>query len=163
MRRNAALVVTLLVAAAALSSCSQVEEPKMTIHEVAFVGISTDGLEFELLVEVSNPNSFGAEIDYVEYLVEVDRREVARGRQVENVSVPANSSVDVEVPFSVRWDGFKETLRGVFDGGEHHWGLEGQVRLRKGALTRTFSFREGGVFESPRVEPSIIEINTGSL
>jgi LEA14-like dessication related protein len=167
MRRRAPLrasaVLLLLVAALALPSCSSVEEPKMTIRGVDFEGISTDGLEFVLSVEVSNPNAFGAVIDYVEYGVEVDRREVATGRQIDDVSVPAGATVDVDVPFAVRWDGFRDALRDVFDGGTHDWCFEGTVRLKKGPLTRTFSFRERGTFESPDVVDVSFEIDTGSL
>jgi LEA14-like dessication related protein len=135
----------------------------MTIRGVDFHGLSSDGLEFMLLVEVANPNSFGAVIDYVEYSVELDRREVARGRRIEDVSVGAGETVEVEVPFAVRWDGFKDALGDMFDGTEHDWGFMGEVRLRKGGLSRTFSFREGGRFESPDVGDIRIEIDTGSL
>ncbi|MBD3367394.1 MAG: hypothetical protein GF405_04340 [Candidatus Eisenbacteria bacterium] len=158
------LTGTLLVASMlALSSCSSVEEPKMTIRDIDFEGISSDGLEFVLLVEVSNPNSFGAEIDYVEYTVDVDRREVARGRRMEDVAVGAGATVDVEVPFAVRWESFGDALEGLFDGREHQWDFEGEVRIRKGALRRTFSFREGGTFESPDIGDVRIEIDTGAL
>lgn len=157
------VALALALCAFAVSSCSQVEEPKMTIEDVHFKGISTEGLEFMLTVEVANPNTFGAVIDYVEYSVDVDHREVARGRQIKDVKVPAGATVDVEVPFAVRWDGFKDALSNMFDGEEHDWGFEGQVRLKKGGLTRTFSFEERGSFEAPDIGDIQIDIDTGSL
>lgn len=155
--RTTALCVA-LVMALALASCSQIEEPVVTMTGVDFNGISTEGLSFELLVDVENPNAFGADISGLEYEVRIDGTEVAAGKQAEAVSVPAGATVEVGVPFTLVWSGMDEGLKRLLDGERHEWKLSGSVRLSKGALSRAFPFSEKGEFDAPDAKDVEIDI-----
>jgi LEA14-like dessication related protein len=148
-----------LLAALALTSCSQIEEPVVTMTGVDFNGISTEGLSFDLLVDVQNPNGFGADISGLEYEVRIDGIEVAAGKQLEAVTVPAGATVEVGVPFTIVWSGMDKGLKKLLDGKRHEWNLNGSVRLNKGALSRTFPFSEKGEFDAPNADDIEIDIN----
>jgi LEA14-like dessication related protein len=150
----AALLLLLQV----LTSCSGIEEPEVTITGVDVHGISTNGLALQLLVDVENPNSFGADISRLEYRVFLDDIRVAEGLQEESVPVPAESTVEVKIPFDILWDGMEKGLKKLLDGEEHDWRLEGNVRLRKGAMSRAFSFSEKGSYKAPRAHDIEIEL-----
>ena len=105
----------------------------MTMTGVDFRGISTEGLAFNLLVDVENTNGFGADISELEYRILLDNTEVATGLQKDSVAVPAESTVDVGIPFTIVWGGMDKGLKKLLDGEEHEWRLKGRVRLSTGA------------------------------
>ena len=147
----------LLMCLLAVTSCSQIEEPAVTMTGVDFRGISTEGLAFNLLVDVENPNAFGADISDLEYRILLDNAEVATGLQKDTIVVPAESVVEVGIPFIIVWSGIDEGLKKLLDGEEHEWRLKGSVRLSKGAMSRVFRFSENGTFDAP--EANDIEID----
>ena len=152
---GAATLLAMLVLA--VTSCSQVEEPVVTMTGVDLHGLSTKGLALSLIVDVENPNGFGADIGELEYRVLLDNTEVATGLQENTVAVPAESTVEMKIPFTIVWSGMDTGLSKLLDGEEHEWRLKGSVRLSKGALSRTFKFSEGGRFDAPKA--SDIEID----
>lgn len=129
----------------------------MTMTGVDFRGISIEGLAFNLLVDVENPNAFGADISDLEYRILLDNAEVATGLQKDTIVVPAESVVEVGIPFIIVWSGIDEGLKKLLDGEEHEWRLKGSVRLSKGAMSRVFRFSENGTFDAP--EANDIEID----
>jgi LEA14-like dessication related protein len=156
-QRVAQAPAVLLMCVLALTSCSNIEEPEVTMTGVNLRGISTDGLELYLLVDVENPNGFGADISQLEYRVFLDNIKVAEGLQEDAVAVPAESTVEVEIPFTIVWSGMDKGLRKLLDGEEHDWRIGGSVRLNKGAISRVFKFSESGTYDAP--EANDIEID----
>ena len=151
--------VLLLMCFLAVTSCSRIEEPVVTMTGVNFRGISTEGLSFRLLVDVENPNGFGADIGELEYRILLDNVEVATGLQKDTVAVPAESTVEVAMPFTIVWGGINKGLKKLLDGEEHEWRLKGSVRLSKGAMSRVFRFSENGTFDAPRANDIKIDLD----
>jgi LEA14-like dessication related protein len=147
--------VTLLT----LASCSSIEEPAVTITGVDVHGISNEGLAMYLLVDVENPNGFGADISELEYRVFLDNTRVAEGLQEDSVSVPAESTVEVKIPFTIVWSGMDRGIKKLLDGEEHDWRLQGSVRLNKGAIQHTFSFSESGSYEAPKANDVDLDLD----
>ncbi|MBD3348092.1 MAG: hypothetical protein GF400_02715 [Candidatus Eisenbacteria bacterium] len=144
-----ALVAVTLSLALAATSCSDIQEPEVVLSGVELRGLSDKGIEFILLAEVTNPNTFGASIGRLEYSVEVDGTRVAEGLRAGSVPVGAGETVEVDIPFALTWKGLEKGLSEYFDGGEHRWRLRGSARLTKGGLSRVFSFSESGAFRGP--------------
>ena len=151
--------VLLLMCLLAVTSCSQIEEPAVTMTGVDFRGISTEGLTFNLLLDVENPNGFGADISDLEYRVLLDNAEVATGLQTDTIVVPAESVVEVGIPFIIVWGGMDKNLKKLLDGEEHEWRLKGSVRLSKGAMSRVFRFSENGTFNAPKANDIEIDLD----
>jgi LEA14-like dessication related protein len=143
----------------AVSSCSQIREPAVTMTGVDFRGISTEGLAFNLLLDVENPNAFGADISELEYRVLLDNAEVATGLQADTIAVPAESVVEVGIPFTIVWGGIDKGLKKLLDGEEHEWRLKGSVRLSNGAMSRVFRFSENGTFDAPKANDIEIDLD----
>ena len=150
MLRVAGALVPLLICLLAVTSCSEIEQPVVTMTGVDVHGLSTEGVALNLIVDVENPNSFGADIGELKYRVLLDNTEVATGLQENKVAVPADSTVEVKIPFTIVWSGMDRGLSKLLDGEEHEWRLKGSVKLSKGALSRTFNFSEGGRFDAPK-------------
>jgi LEA14-like dessication related protein len=148
--RASLAATTLLLCLFAVTSCSEIEEPVVTMTGVNFGGISTEGIALDLLLDVSNPNGFGANIGELEYTVLLDNTKVATGTQRGPVAVPADGTVEVAIPFTIVWGGVDKGLRKLLDGEEHEWRLKGSVRLSKGAMSRFFRFSEKGTFDAPK-------------
>jgi LEA14-like dessication related protein len=157
--RPTALLSVLLSCALLTTSCSTIEEPVVTLTGVDYVGISNEGLAFELLVDVANPNGFGADVSNLEYVVFVDDIQVAGGKQMTTVDVPAEEAIEVGIPFTVTWKGAKKGLKRLIDGKGHEWRLAGSVRVHRGAISRRFEFVESGEFDAPEVSDIEIDLD----
>lgn len=157
--RGRVVVVALIAVAVTLASCSDVQEPVVTMTGLDFNGISTEGLSFDLLLDVQNPNTFGASISRLEYEIQLDGVEVATGKQVDAIEVEAGQTVEVGIPFIVVWGGVDKGLKKLLDGQEHEWRLRGSVRLNKGPVSRLFSFSESGDFDAPDADDIEIDFD----
>ncbi|MFH1501763.1 MAG: LEA type 2 family protein [Candidatus Eisenbacteria bacterium] len=147
--RSGMLVSALLVLVVLTTSCATVAPPKVVLNSVDIDGISTDGIELRLFVDVTNPNGFGADIGRLAYRVEVDDTEIANGVRTSEIHIPSGETVEVEVPFTVTWMGLGKGIEEYLDGREHLWKLSGSVQVSKGALSKTFDFSESGEFQGP--------------
>ena len=161
MTRTLRLAAALALAAVPLlmASCSEISEPDVTMTGVNLRGISADGIELDLLVEVDNPNAFGADIGGLEYTIYLDGLTVASGLQDETVAVPGNGSVEVGVPFTIEWEGMDRGLKKLLDGKEHDWRIKGRVEVGKGPIARPFSFSESGEFTAPSANDIQIDLD----
>ena len=142
-------VAALAALAICLTSCSSIRGPIIRLEGVDLVGVSTDGLELVLLASLENPNEFGADIDEFEYVILGDGEELARGSREMEIRVGAGETIDVGVPFDLKWSSGKTILESILDGEEHDWKLEGSVGVRKGPIRKTFAFSESGSINSP--------------
>ncbi len=149
----------LLMCLLAVTSCSQIVEPVVTMTGVDFRGISIEGLSFNLMMDVENPNGFGADISDLEYRILLDNAEVANGLQEDTIVVPAKSVVEVGIPFVIVWSGMDKSLKKLLDGEKHEWRLKGSVKLSKGAMSRVFRFSENGTFDAPRASDIEIDLD----
>jgi LEA14-like dessication related protein len=147
--RKIALWAAIAASAALVASCTRIEPPKVVLTGVEFDGISTDGMEFTLVTNVTNVNDFGATIGRLEYSVEVDGSEVASGVRTEAAPVAAGETVEMGIPFTLSWDAAKKGLRRLLDGEEHEWRLRGKAAIAKGGISRIFPFSESGRFRGP--------------
>lgn len=143
------LAVILVAVAIAGTSCSRIEEPKVVLREISGGRLSSEGMELDLIVDVENPNGFGAQIGRMEYTIIADGKEIVEGRRSEKVSVPANGSAEVSIPFIIKWSGAGRLLEAILDGEEHSWKVEGEVVLHKGPVSRTFRFSESERLRAP--------------
>lgn len=148
--RVALPATALLVCLFALTSCSEIKEPVVTMTGVNVRGASLDGIALELLLDVENPNGFGADIEELEYSVLLDNIKVGEGEQRDPIAVPAEGTTEVAIPFTIVWSGVDKGLKKLLDGEEHEWRLKGSVRLSKGAMSRLFRFSEAGTFDAPK-------------
>lgn len=144
--RRAFLVVSLMCMFALITSCASMESPKVMLTGVEQAGMTSEGLEFILIVDVRNPNDFGAQLGDLEYEVHVDGYEMARGFRSDVVTVPPNGSVEVDVPFTLEWKGARRILANFFDGEDHEWKIDGSLEVRKGVMKKTFTFTDKGSF-----------------
>lgn len=148
--RTATTAMALMLCLLLATSCSDIMEPVVTMTGVDVKGISMEGIAMNLLLDVENPNAFGANIGDLDYTVMLDNTEVASGMRSNLVAVPAAGTVEVAVPFSIRWSGVDQGIKKLLDGKEHEWHLKGSVKLSKGALSKSFRFSEKGTFDAPR-------------
>jgi LEA14-like dessication related protein len=139
-------------------SCSSIEPPKVMLTGVEVEGLSVEGLELTLLADVRNPNDFGATIGKLDYWVFVDGTRLAEGVLSDDVELDAGEAAEVAIPFTLTWQGVGEAVEKALDGREHDWRLKGSATLRKGVLSKTFRFDEGGSFRSPEKDDVDIDL-----
>jgi LEA14-like dessication related protein len=132
-----------------LTSCARIQEPKVVLLGLEYVGVGNAGVNFTLNADVTNPNSFDAVLSRFSYEVIVDGSKLAEGFRLEDVTIPRNATVRVGIPFTITWEGLTGGVKRLLDGKEHDWKLAGSAVLKKGGLYHTFKFVETGRFGGP--------------
>ena len=135
--------------AACLTSCARIEEPKVVLLGLEYVGVGNAGVNFTLNADVTNPNSFDTVLSRFRYEVVVDGSKLAEGFRLEDVTIPRNATERVGIPFTITWEGVKGGVSRLLDGKEHDWKLTGSGVFKKGGLYHNFKFVETGRFGGP--------------
>ena len=129
MNRKPFLLLSMLGLALA-TGCSTIrdlagiENPEYSIREVrpnlslAFP-LSASSIDFDILMEVQNPNSVGLTLDRIDFDLFVDRQRVVRGYANDGIRIPASGRGDVRLRARVGynevrslWNELVEVARG---------------------------------------------------
>ncbi len=139
-------LVLVLAACAALWRCahapSEVEPLRVTLAGVALEDFNFFEQRYRITLRLQNPNGFGIAITGVEYNVELNEREFARGVSATRVNVPAFGTALMEVhAVSTLADWLRQAQAGA--GGEEAslgYRVRGKLSLRDPAVTVPFEY-----------------------
>ncbi|MGH8230064.1 MAG: LEA type 2 family protein [Steroidobacteraceae bacterium] len=135
----------------AVSGCSllvlKLEPPRLAIESVA---VERAGLFTQLLdvrMRVANPNDRELPIRSLEYTLDVEGAEAARGRSTAAFTVPAHGQTDFDMQVTANLAGaiLRLLARGGSRGAPIAYHIRGKVRLSHGLL-RSIPFDERGTF-----------------
>jgi LEA14-like dessication related protein len=141
-RRN----VTILFSALLITGCAGLffEEPTITLKEIHVRQISLTDASLVFVAEIHNPNSYELRLKSLDYTLHLSGSEAGGGSLQKQFSVPASSSVPVEIPISAHFSGLSGFARMYLSGQELPYRLEGQALVKAGLFDRTFPFSRTG-------------------
>lgn len=119
MRTRIAVVLMTLLSATGcqtLGSLAGIENPEYSIRSIrpqVALGfpLSSSAIDFDILLEVQNPNSIGLTLDRIDFDLLVDDRRIVQGFANEGIRIPAEGIGDVRLEARV---GYNE-LRGLWE------------------------------------------------
>lgn len=101
------LTILSIVALVSLSGCQTIRD--LTIQNPEYVirsirpdiqiglPLSASAIDFDILLEVRNPNSVGLRLDRIDFDLFVDRQRIVQGSALEGVRIPASGTGDVRL------------------------------------------------------------------
>lgn len=147
------LMVATLVTSAALSGCATAAKAIFTQPDVTFRGVGVrslglDGADFEVLLNIYNPNAYSLGASQLRYRLMVDSVEIGAGALDSGFSVAKRDSMIVRLPVRVGFRAVQSVGPRLLRGGEIPYRLMGDVTLKSFVGTFAREFNEAGRFDA---------------
>lgn len=126
------------------------EEPTITLREIHVQQISLTDASLNFVAEIQNPNLYELRLKSLNYTVYLNDRETGSGSLQKEISVPASSTVQVEIPVSARFGSLGIIAKRYLTGQELPYRIEGQALVKAGLFDRTFPFSRTGTLTSKK-------------
>ena len=138
--------VSALFAAALLTACSGVpgvvEQPKVSIQNIALQDISLAQGTAVVTLNIANPNAFPIPLQGIQYGLSLNGHQVASGDQNQGVSIGAGQEVPVNIPVKLDFMQLMQLAPEAMRARSLQYNLNGAVKLP--FISVPFS-RQGGV------------------
>ena len=138
--------VSALFAAALLTACSGVlgvvEQPKVSIQNIALQDISLTQGTAVVTLNIANPNAFPIPLQGIQYGLSLNGHQVASGDQNQGVSIGAGQEVPVNIPVKLDFMQLMQLAPEAMRARSLQYNLNGAVKLP--FISVPFS-RQGGV------------------
>jgi LEA14-like dessication related protein len=150
--RRVVLLGTLLLSSA-LAGCATAANAIFTQPDVSFrgVGVRTlglDGADFEVLLNIYNPNAYALGASQLRYRLLVDSVEIGAGALDSGFSVAKRDSMVVRLPVRIGFRAVQAVGPRLLRGGEIPYRLMGDVTLKSFVGTFAREFNEAGRFDA---------------
>ncbi|MBC7842646.1 MAG: LEA type 2 family protein [Gemmatimonadaceae bacterium] len=151
MRRG--LVMATMLGSAALTGCATAAKAIFTQPDVTFRGVGVrslgiDGADFEVLLNIYNPNSYSLGASALRYRLLVDSVEIGSGALDSAFSVARRDSMVVHLPVRIGFRAVQAVGPRLLRGGEIPYRLIGDVTLQSFVGTFNRQFNEGASFDA---------------
>ena len=146
------MLATLLLSAG-LVGCATAAKAIFTQPDVTFRGVGVrslrlDGADFEVLLNIYNPNAYSLGASTLRYRLLVDSVEIGAGALDSGFSVRERDSMIVRLPVRVGFRAVQTVGPQLLRGGEIPYRLIGDVTLKSFVGTFNRQFNEGGRFDA---------------
>ena len=146
-------LVLLVVGGAAITGCATAAKAIFTQPDVTFRGVGVrslglDGADFEVLLNIYNPNAYSLGASALRYRLLVDSVEIGAGALDSAFSVAKRDSTVVRLPIRVGFRAVQSVGPRLLRGGELPYRLIGDVTLQSFVGTFNRQFNEGGRFDA---------------
>jgi LEA14-like dessication related protein len=151
MRRTIAMAA--LVLGAALTGCATAakavfKQPDVTFRGVGVRGVGLDGAEFDVMLNIYNPNSYSLGASALRYHLLVDSVEIGAGQIDSAFTVGSSDSAVLHLPVRVGFRAVQAVGPRLLRSGEIPYRLRGDVTLKSFVGTFQRPFNEGGTFDA---------------
>ena len=149
-----------------LSGCSLfLSEPRVAVKDVAVTRIGADGVDIELLLGVTNNNSFALTLTGYSYDLQVLALPLTTGGDRRRIDSPGPATTDVRLPFRVPFRSVMEILKRHPDPAAIPYRLTGALEVETPLGARLVPVSSTGTFSVPqRYRPAeILKGFTGAI
>lgn len=128
LKRHSASVFLIFMVPLLLSSCKMMEslnvsKPTVSVSDVNVTGITFDGVDFAVEMEVSNPNSVNLTLGSYQYDLSIKDAQLLSGEEMAGISIPGGGSQMVRIPLSLNYKSAFQTISGVISGDSLNYDL----------------------------------------
>ncbi len=147
------LTIAALFLSAGLVGCATAAKAIFTQPDVSFRGVGVrnlglDGADFEVLLNIYNPNAYSLGASQLRYRLMVDSVEIGAGALDSGFSVAKRDSMVVRLPVRVGFRAVQSVGPRLLRGGEIPYRLIGDVTLKSFVGTFAREFNEAGRFDA---------------
>ncbi len=144
MRRR--YTITMLLGVLAIAGCAGLffEEPVITLKEIHVRQLSLTDASLVFVAEIQNPNRYELRLKSLNYAVHLNNHEAGGGFLQKEVSIPAASTVPVQIPMTASFGSLGDIAGMYFTGKDLAYRIEGKAVVKAGLFDRTFPFSHTG-------------------
>ncbi len=147
------LVAGMLLLTAGLTGCATAAKAIFTQPDVTFRGVGVrslglDGADFEVLLNIYNPNAYSLGASQLRYRLMVDSVEIGAGALDSGFAVAKRDSMVVRLPVRIGFRAVQSVGPRLLRGGEIPYRLIGDVTLKSFVGTFAREFNEVGRFDA---------------
>ncbi len=104
--------ILVLLICLSLAGCAFfVAKPEVSLKGVDFVGADNSGVELNLRLAVTNPNSYALKMNGYSYSLLVSSLPLAKGESRESAEFAGNTTTDLRLPVKIKFRDFLEILK----------------------------------------------------
>jgi LEA14-like dessication related protein len=107
------------------------QKPQVSVYDVTFRGVGLRGTDWDITLDIYNPNSVPITFDRATFNVYINNANVGTGNILQTLSIPANSHAYPRVTVTVSYGGGLvggwEYIKGKLGGGRVQLKLEGNA------------------------------------
>lgn len=133
MIRTIQVVVGAVALTAIAPNCASLSsafaEPTAELGEVQITAIGLQGGTLNLLVDITNPNSFDLRGVGLELAVDLDGTEFGQATYPSSIQLTKNDVTRIELPLDFRWTGVGAGARSLLNSGKVPYTLRGTVNV----------------------------------
>lgn len=137
-----------------LAACSSVlKEPEVRLDRISVGSLGFEGGVLQVRLQVLNPNSFGIQVEGLDYLIEVsdgdggnEWAQLSEGQFSDRITVEGDDSVLVDIPVRFRYRDLGAAVSTLLARGSFDYRVSGSVRLVE-PLRREIPFRRSGAID----------------
>lgn len=130
-----------MIVAGSLSGCSLlqtvVQSPQVKIEKVRVTDPSLTDATLMFDLDVFNPNGVDLHVDNIDYQLELNGREFAKGEFKDSTELPSQKSAKVSIPIRVQYNQIFSSLMAAFQKPDTEYKIQGNAKL--GFLTVPFN------------------------
>lgn len=106
-----------------------IQPPEVSVSDVSVTDISATRMGLALNLEIKNPNPIGLTFTSLDYQLEIADKPVASGSSAERMAIPANGSVKIKVPVSLKYSEVAAAYESAKDLDRVPYKVTGKVKL----------------------------------
>jgi LEA14-like dessication related protein len=124
--------------------------PEVTVKDVSLVGLGRDGVEMDLELAVTNPNSSSIRLSRYRYNLLISELPMTEGEQHVQYEFYGNTTTDIRLPLHIRYNDLLEILKRLPDPDHIPYQLTADFDLSSPFGTFTVPVAKRGDFTIPQ-------------
>jgi LEA14-like dessication related protein len=141
----------LLLVCSFLTGCTMfMAQPEVMVKDVSLAGLDRDGVEMDLGLTVTNPNSSSIRLSRYSYNLLISELPMTRGEQHESFEFKGNTTTDIRLPLHIRYNDLLEILKRIPDPDHIPYQLTADFDLNTQLGTFTVPVAKRGNFAIPQ-------------
>ncbi len=159
MAVTARRIPLLILLGVSLVSCSALKEsikkPEVAVQKVNVTGISLSGMDVAFVLGVKNPNPLGVSLEGLSYKLDIEDKQLLKGKTQQKLKVAANGSSSLTLPLALAYGDMFDGVSALVKQDKVHYALGGEIDFGLFQLP----YKSSGTIDLP----SLPKVSIGNL
>ncbi len=124
-------VLFLLLSGAILVSCAALKEsirkPEVSTQAARITGVTLNGMDVAFVLGVKNPNPMGFTLEGLSYKLDIENKQLLRGRTKQRLKVAAKGNSSLKLPLSLAYKGMFDGVSALLNQDKIRYALNGEL------------------------------------
>lgn len=132
-----------------LSGCSLINKPDVSVQHIIPTSADKSGVDLEVALQVTNPNSFGLHLQSYSYNLQVASLPFSSGGNQTSILFPSRETTVVRIPLRVHYTHLLELLKRQPDSSGIPYSISASLNIESPLGKHTVPVHHQGTFSIP--------------